>query len=323
MSGTDVIIIALIFAMTTLTIMAVFYFFKSRKELHNQVETIKHEGDRQYQKKTRVPLDTAIKQYLTDIIGSLGNRVKPKEEGELSHMQKMFLRAGYRGRKVVIIFFGAKVFVAVLLAGAFFSVYIFMSITMGSLNISIIGYHFRYLIIITILLALAGFYAPDIWLRGHIAKRKEKICDGFPEALDLLVVCVEGGMGLDSAIMRVSEEMRLINKEISDEFQTLTLELRAGKSRMDALRNLALRTDLDEVKNLVTLLIQAEKFGTSVAQTLRVHSDFMRTKRYQRAEEKAAQIAVKLLFPLIFCIFPSLFITILGPAVIQLLKMKH
>jgi tight adherence protein C len=130
-------------------------------------------------------------------------------------------------------------------------------------------------------------------------------------------------MGLDAAIIRVSEEMRLINKEISEEFQILTLELRAGKARIDALRNLAIRTDLDEVKNLVTLLIQSEKFGTSVAQTLRVHSDFMRTKRYQRAEEKAAQIAVKLLFPLIFCIFPSLFITILGPAVIQLLKLRH
>jgi tight adherence protein C len=167
-----------------------------------------------------------------------------------------------------------------------------------------------------------GLYLPHIWLHLHTSRRKEKICEGFPDTLDLLVVCVEAGMGLDAAINRVAEEMRMVNRVISDELQMLNLELRAGKPRMDALRGLAFRTDLDDVKSLVTLLIQADRFGTSVAQALRIHADSMRTKRYQKAEEKAAQLPVKLLLPLIFCIFPSLFIAILGPAAIQIKKIR-
>jgi len=153
-----------------------------------------------------------------------------------------------------------------------------------------------------------------------IAKREEKILEGFPDALDLMVVCVEAGIGLDAAITRVGEEMKLSNKVLYEEFKLLSLELRAGKQRRDALRNLAMRTDMEDVSSLVTLLIQTDKFGTSIAQALRVHSDSMRTKRYQRAEELATKLPVKMVFPLIVFIFPSIFVTVLGPAIIQIFR---
>jgi tight adherence protein C len=144
--------------------------------------------------------------------------------------------------------------------------------------------------------------------------------EGFPDALDLLVVCVEAGMGLDAAIKRVGEEMKLSNKILSDELNLLNLEFRAGKPRQSALRNLAIRTGLEEMSNFVTLLIQTDRFGTSVARALRVHSESMRTRRYQKAEETATKLPVKLVFPLILFILPTLFITILGPAAIKIIR---
>ena len=179
------------------------------------------------------------------------------------------------------------------------------------------SFHF---VLFSLVLVVLGFYLPNLWLKWRIAKRKEKILEGFPDALDLMVVCLEVGTGLDAAISRVGEEMKLNSKVLSEEFKLLSLELRAGKHRRDALKNLALRTDLEDVSELVTLLIQTDKFGTSVAQALRVHSDSMRIKRYQRAEEVATKLPVKLLFPLILFIFPSLFVILLGPAVIQIFR---
>jgi tight adherence protein C len=163
-----------------------------------------------------------------------------------------------------------------------------------------------------------GFFLPDIWLQRRIVKRKEKLFEGFPDALDLLAVCVEAGMGLDAATVRVAKEIELTNKPLSEELKLLNLELRAGKSRRDALRDLAMRTDLEDIRNLTTLLIQTDKFGGSITKALRVYSDTFRTKRYQRAEETAAKIPVKLTFPLALFIFPSLFVVILGPAAIRI-----
>jgi tight adherence protein C len=165
-----------------------------------------------------------------------------------------------------------------------------------------------------------GFYGPKFWLSRKIASRWEKIIAGFPDALDLMVVCTEAGMGLDAALKRVGEEMRLSNKVLSDEFKILNLELRAGKSRPNVLRSLAKRIGLEDVDSLVTLLIQTDKFGTSIGQALRVHSEAMRTKRMQKVEEVANRLPVKLLFPTVFCIFPSLFVIILGPAIVSVLR---
>jgi tight adherence protein C len=167
----------------------------------------------------------------------------------------------------------------------------------------------------------AGFYLPNLWLSYKVSKRKEHLGLGLPDALDLLVVCVEAGMGLDAAIKRVGEEMRLSSREISEEFGQLNLELRAGKSRRDALKDLASRTGLDELNALATLLVQSQKFGANVGQALRIHADSMRSKRSQRAEELAAKLPIKLLFPTVCFIFPSLFLVLMGPALIQAYRM--
>jgi tight adherence protein C len=173
---------------------------------------------------------------------------------------------------------------------------------------------------ISIMLALTGYYLPNLWIKMKKAWRQDKIIEGFPDALDLMVICVEAGMGMDAVISRVGEEMKLRNKVVSEEFRLLSLELRAGKPRREALKNLGIRTGLDDVASLMTLLIQTDKFGTSVAQALRVHSDSMRTKRQQRAEEIAAKLPVKLVFPLIIFMLPALLVTIVGPAVIKMIR---
>ncbi len=143
---------------------------------------------------------------------------------------------------------------------------------------------------------------------------------GFPDALDLMVVCVEAGMGLDAAIHRVAEEIKLTSKELSDELKQLTLELRAGKSRREALRNLGMRVGIEEIKGFVTLLVQTDKFGTSVAQALRVFSESFRKKRFYKAEELGEKMPLKLVFPMLLCILPSLFVVIMGPAIISIYK---
>jgi len=172
-------------------------------------------------------------------------------------------------------------------------------------------------IFISLILALVGFYIPDLWLRIKIAHRKDEIVRGFPDALDLMVVCAEAGMGLDAAINRVGDEMQLRHPLLSEELKLLTLELRAGKMRREALKNLAMRTSSEDIESFVTLLIQTDKFGTSIAQALRVQADSMRTKRMQRVEEIAAKLPVKLIFPTILFIFPSMFLVLAGPALLR------
>ncbi|MCL6582046.1 MAG: type II secretion system F family protein [bacterium] len=304
-----------IFATVILIITILFYCFSYYWQHRTIIEKIKRDGSQpRIADLSRVSGTKAVislvKQYLVRIMSSLGNVMKPKSEGELSSVQKKLIQAGYRGRNATIIFFGAKGFFALLLPSFFLLVNLFHPISLEP----------RLWLLVLILLATVGLYLPHLWLRIQTDRRKEKICEGFPDALDLLVVCVEAGMGLDAAISRVAEEMRLINKEISDEFQVLNQELRAGRARIDALRSLASRCDLEDIKRLVTLLIQAERFGTGVAQALRIYSDAMRVKRQQRAEEEAAKLPVKILFPLIFFIFPALFVVILGPAIIKIFK---
>jgi tight adherence protein C len=277
-----------------------------RRELVKRIKQI-DEGMRP-EEKTR--FSDKFKDHWGSFIGSLGNVLKPKKEEDLSHLRKTFLKAGYRGEDVTLFFFGIKAFLAILFFVAFFLMKLYVFKTMKPL-------HFMFFSVLSLLI---GLYLPNLWLKLKIVRRREKVQEGLPDALDLMVVCVEAGTGLDAAINRVGEEMKLSNKVLSEEFRLLNLELRAGKQRHDALRNLALRTDLEDVSSLVTLLIQTERFGTSIAQALRVHADFMRTKRYQRAEELAQKMPVKLIFPLILFIFPALLVVILGPAVINIFR---
>jgi tight adherence protein C len=168
--------------------------------------------------------------------------------------------------------------------------------------------------------AVAGLSLPAAFLRSKARKRQEAITDALPDALDLLTVCVEAGLGINSAFLRITEEFRLSSPTLSEEFDVVNREMVAGKPRMDALRALADRTGVEDVKSLVAMLIQTERLGTSLAQSLRVHSDSLRVRRRQRAEEAAAKTTIKLVFPLVFLLFPSLFIVILGPGVLQILR---
>ncbi len=299
---------AAVFFITLLIVGGLFYYVKYAGERRKMVERL--DGAAGPQEDTDAgdrSLSGAVRQAFLKIAEAAGNLSRPKREEDLSHMERTFLKAGYRNRAMVTIFFGVKILLAVALPAGLMVVNFLAPRPISS----------SAMLLILVVLALSGFYLPHLWLRLKLAARQEKILKGFPDALDLLVVCVESGMGLDAAINRVGMEMKLSNKAISEEFKLLNLELRAGKSRRDALRNLGLRTGLDDVNSLVTLLIQTDKFGTSVAQALRVHSDSMRTKRYQKAEELAMKLPVKILFPMLFCIFPSLFVIIMGPPLIQ------
>ncbi len=183
-----------------------------------------------------------------------------------------------------------------------------------------VGMPNRALLFMALLSAAAGLALPSAILGMKARRRRESIVDTLPDALDLLTVCVEAGLGINSAFVKIAEEFRLSSPVLSEEFDVANREMVAGKTRTDALRALAERTGVEDVKSLVAMLIQTEKLGTSLARSLRVHSDSLRVKRRQRAEEAAAKTTIKLVFPLVFLLFPALFIVILGPGVIQILR---
>jgi tight adherence protein C len=180
---------------------------------------------------------------------------------------------------------------------------------------------FNSLTLLAVLIAaVIAYFLPVLWLKLIARSRRKELDRTFPDAMDLMMVCVEAGLGIDSAIRRVSEEIYITSPELAKEFKILSLELKTGRSRNDCLKNLARRTDLPDVNNLVSLLIQADKYGTGVANALKVHSEEMRQKRYSRLEELAAKLPVKLVVPLILFIFPAFFVVIMGPALIQVLR---
>lgn len=315
MTNVALVISALVFIVTILLLAGIFYYTDERKKRRNFIGKINSVVTRIVLDKTRDisnPKEKDIKHSFLYFMRKLGNTIRPKTEEDISDIRKRLLQAGFRRYNAPFLFYGFKVFFAALLPALFLA---------GMTLIVIKAIPSVPLMATTVLIGLTGFYLPNLWLSVKIAMRKEKILEGFPDALDLMVVCVEAGMGLDAAINRVGQEMKLRNAVLSEEFGLLSLELRAGKRRSDALRSLAVRTGLDDVRSLMTLLIQTDKFGTSVAQALRVHSDSMRSKRFQRAEEIAAKLPVKLVFPLIFFILPALLVVVAGPAIIKIYRL--
>ena len=239
-----------------------------------------------------------VQRVLTDV-----GKLLPASTKQLSRTQRLLVRAGYRNPETATVMRGVKILLPLgLLALVFFTKI------------------YRQNLAFFALAGLLGFLLPEFWLTWRIRRRQHRIRLGLPDALDLLVVCVEAGLGLDQAIVRVSQELRITHPQLSEELQLVNLEMRVGKTRIDALRELAVRTGVEDIKALVAMLIQTDRFGTSVAQSLRVHSDNLRTKRRQRAEEKAAKTPVKMVPVLVFFIFPALFVVILGPAVISLAR---
>jgi tight adherence protein C len=168
--------------------------------------------------------------------------------------------------------------------------------------------------------AVMGYMLPDLWLSRKINQRKRAIQNGLPDALDLLIVCVEAGSSLDQAILRTSEELEIALPPMAHELRTLATEIRAGKPRLGAFQDFAKRTNLDDVRALVTMLIQTDRFGTSIAQALRTHAETSRTRRRQRAEERAAKVGVKLVFPLVLCLLPALYVVCLGPVAVRVYR---
>ncbi len=251
-----------------------------------------------------------LKDQFVQVLERLGKVQKPQEQKNVSHLRVGLVTAGYRSKKAPAVFMGARLFIAVLLGLGFL---IFgTDVAQGMSSMALPGF--------LIGAMMVGYYLPQVWLNMAISGRKQKITDAFPDALDLMVVCVEAGLGLDQALARVGLEIKSGHPQLGEEFNLLNLELRAGLSREQALRNLVSRTDLGDIRTLVALLIQTDRFGTSIGQALRVHSDSMRLKRRLKAEEKAAQLPVKLMVPLILFIFPSLMVVIIGPGAISLMR---
>jgi len=237
------------------------------------------------------------------IFKPLGEMI-PRSPEEMGRQERRLVTAGFRRKDAPVLFYGVKLALAILLLLAF---------TAG-------GYMANNPLLYVVLAVLLGAMVPDFWMSRRIKKRKENIQLAIPDALDLTVVCVEAGLGLDQSLMRIGQEIRPIHRDLSDELRLLNLETNAGKSRAQSLRNLANRTEVDDLKALVAVLIQTDKFGTSVAQSLRVFSDSLRVKRRQRAEERSAKTTIKMIPPLVFFIMPSIFVVVLGPAIITLVQ---
>ena len=310
-----IIISGIAFLIMLLVIAGIVLYMRYAKKKQALMQKIRKEGkevDMAYADVSSSQTGGWFQNRIIGFLSSLGQKVPTKEKAvDYSKLRPLFLKAGLRHENTPTVFMGAKALIAVLLP---------LCVVLFRIVLPNFVLPARQLTAVLVVLAMAGFYLPNLWLRLKISKRKETILKGFPDALDLMVVCVEAGMGLDSTITRVAKEIEMNNKILSDELTLYNLEMRAGKLRKDALKNLAMRTDVDEVNNLVTLLLQTEKFGTSVGQALTVYSDTMRTQRFQRAEEMAAKIPTKLLFPLVLFIFPALFVVILGPAVISIVR---
>lgn len=222
----------------------------------------------------------------------------PKSAKDMNRLRRRMAAAGYHTPTAMVVFGAATLITPIVFALATWA--------LAGTNIVFIG-----------LAALIGWLLPSAVVSRMIEKRKVQIQNGLPDALDLLIVCVEAGCALDQAIVKASDELAIAYPALTDELRMITTEVRAGKPRLEAFRNFAARTRVEDVQSLVALLVQTDRFGTSIAQALRTHAETSRTKRRQRAEERAAKIGVKLVFPLVLFLFPALYVVILGPAVIQ------
>jgi tight adherence protein C len=242
-----------------------------------------------------------------DVLQKLGNLV-PASDKDMGVLQRRLLRAGIRDPSALKILYGVKAVLLIALpALAAFAV---TRIDMDATT--------RFGVIA--LAAGAGFFGPNYVVESLIKRRRKRIRKGLPNALDLMVVCVESGLGLDQAIMQVSKELLTAHPEISGELALVNLEMRHGKRRPDALHNLGERTGVEDLKKLAGVLIQADRFGTSISQSLRNHSEYMRTAARQDAETRAAKIGIKLVFPIFFCILPALFVVTVGPVVVRIMR---
>ena len=258
--------------------------------------------------KSSKPQSKSAKSLLLKVAPSLSKAAMPKSEEARSNLRVKLANAGWRGRQTAAIFLASKSILGIVCSVAALA---------GALAFRLSP---RDILGVTVFAGAVGLMLPNLWLALAIKSRKEKIAHGMPDSLDLMVVTIEAGLVIDAALKRVSEEMKSVHPELAEEFVLTSMETQMGLARSEALKNLATRTDVAEMKSLTAILIQAERFGTSIAQTVRTHADSMRVKRSQQAEERAAKTAVKLIIPLIMFIFPALFVVLAGPAMMKLFE---
>lgn len=252
---------------------------------------------------------TARTELLEKALEPLSGYVLPDKEWERTSVTRQLVHAGYRSKNAPVIYFTARLLLLVLLPAVAYLISRWMP-TWSSMQV----------IMFILASAFVGFIVPGIVLGKLVAKRQRALRVGFPDALDLLVVCVESGLGLAPAIQRVARELEVSHPALAEELELVSVETRAGVERAEALKNFAERTGLDDIRGLVALLVQTMRFGTSVADALRVYSEEFRDKRMQAAEEIAAKIGTKMIFPLVTCLFPSFFLVAVGPAVLRLME---
>jgi tight adherence protein C len=271
-------------------------FFKKRLNLAERLTTKKASTNEE-------SAFTNLRKRFEQLLIPIGEML-PRSPEEMSRQERKLVQAGIRRKDAVLLLNAAHVVVAVLILIAFWS---------G-------GYLFHRPILFGLLSIMGGAALPDIWLKGRIERRKRNIQHALPDAMDLAVVSVEAGLGLDQALMRVGDEIRVAHPDLADELRLRNLEVNMGRSRSDAFRNLAARTGVEDLKALVAILIQTDRFGTSIGQALRTFSDSLRIKRRQRAEEQAAKLAIKMVVPMVVFIFPGVFVVVLGPAFLAIIR---
>jgi tight adherence protein C len=244
---------------------------------------------------------------LVTLMNQIGSRV-PSSGKEVANLKGDLIRGGFRSENALAVFYGVRIMTTLMMLGLCVLIQGKMPPNIA-LKIGVIGFG-----------AAAGWILPSFFLKKKVAKRQEVLRLSLPDALDLLVVSVEAGLGLDQAIQHVARELHGSHPELSEEMQLVTLEMRAGKRRSEALRNFAERTGEAEFRKLVAILIQNDRFGTSMGESLRTHSDFLRVRRRQEAEERAGKVGVKLVFPIFFFILPSMLVVAAGPGLLQVFK---
>lgn len=233
------------------------------------------------------------------------SRAVPKSPKDMIRLRRRLANAGYRSLGAAVVYASAEWL---------------LPLALGGTCLLVVGLRDTRGLFAAAFLALVGFFLPGLFLEHKISVRRKQVQNGLPDVLDLLIVCLEAGSSLDQAIVKASEELEIAYPALADELRIMNVETRAGKPRIEAFKNLAQRTKVEDVRSLVAMLVQTDRFGTSVSQALRTFADSLRTKRRQQAEERAAKVGVKLVFPLVLCLFPAFFVVTLGPMVIQFVR---
>ncbi len=299
-------VLILTFLTVAFVVLAIYLLLTRKSREEQRLEKLLPNAKPTVQRKPKL-LEGSENSFVTRFAKPIDNIVASKPGAMNKSIRLRLIQAGWRSNTAYYNFIGAKVLLGVLLPLSYLISRFFFTFSLQ-------------FVLLCLLLVIIGFGLPDTILGFAVRARQNRILRALPDALDLMVVCVEAGLGLDMTFRRVGEEIRPLGRDLSDEFHLTNLEIRAGKPRNECFKNMTLRTGVSEVSNLMTILIQTSRFGTSLAKALRVHSDAMRIKRRQVAEEKAAKSTVKLIFPLVFFIFPAIFVVLVGPGVIRIIR---